>query len=173
MTTRLQLRPRSLSSLPLALVLLLVATLFLAACGGGGDNRESSEANDAETVEASGSSRTAPTMPVAQFAAVAADVDLTKVAESEAAGTPEPDEPDMALGADAYARLCADCHGDVGQGVADKGETVVGMELDAAAFLDLVRTGGDYGNEHIFAPIKISDDGITALFAYVQTLSEQ
>ena len=42
----------------------------------------------------------------------------------------------------------------------------------SAAFVDLLRAGGGYGNEHIFGPTKISDDGIVSLLAYVQTLSE-
>ena len=33
-----------------------------------------------------------------------------------------------------------------GTGVADKAETIVGIELDQAAFVDLMRAGGGYGN---------------------------
>ena len=64
------------------------------------------------------------------------------------------------------------CHGDDGTGVAGKAETIVGVELEPVAFVELLRAGGGYGNEHIFGPTKISDDGIVSLLAYVQTLSE-
>ena len=146
----------------LIIVLLLAVAVLLAACGGGSDSDDASDAAaPIEAVPESANRSAAPTMPVAQFAAVAADVDLTKVAESTGNGTPEPDgEPDLVLGQGAYDKLCAECHGDAGQGVADKGESIVGTSLDEVAFLDLVRTGGGYGNEHIFASIKISDDGI-------------
>ncbi len=112
-------------------------------------------------------------MPAPRFAAPTTMIDATKVAQSKSDATPEPEpEPDLAFGEAAYIRLCVDCHGDDGTGVADKAETIVGVELDQAAFVDLMRAGGGYGNEHIFGPSKISDDGIVSLLAYVQTLSE-
>ena len=170
MTT--QTHTRSFRIVILTLVLLLAAAMLLTACGGGNEDETGDAAASAGEAQPD-NGRAAPTMPVAQFDAVAAEVDLTKVAESEKDATPEPDEPDLALGESAYGRLCAECHGDAGEGVADKGETIVGMELDDVAFLDLVRTGGGYGNDHIFAPIKISDDGIMSLYAFVQTLSAE
>lgn len=153
------------------LTLTLLVALLIAACGGGGN--DSGEDVSAPAEEAQSSSRgAAPTMPVARFAAVEGEVDLTKVAESADDATPEPETgADLALGESAYGKLCAECHGDAGEGVADKGEAIVGLVDDEAALIDLLRTGGGYGNEHIFAPIKISDDGIASLYAYVLTLS--
>jgi mono/diheme cytochrome c family protein len=94
-------------------------------------------------------------------------IDATKVAGSES--TPEPGEPDVEFGATTYARLCAECHGDEGEGVADKGQAVAAMDSEAA-LEDLLRTGGGYGPEHLFGPDKISPDGIMALHAFMETL---
>ncbi len=145
--------------------------LFAAACGGGGDEAANESAVAAEEQDDSGGGL--PTMPAARFAAPTTMIDATKVAENEGDATPEPGgELDLAQGEDAYARLCAECHADDGTGVAEKAETIVGVELEQAAFVELLRAGGGYGNEHIFGPTKISDDGIDSLLAYVQTLSE-
>ena len=150
---------------------LFLVVLLLAACGGG--SRTDDGAAGAAAGESAQSGRVrgaAPTMPAAQFAAPTSVVDATKVAET--AATPEANEPDLDLGASAYARLCAECHGAAGEGVADKGSAVTGLALSEAEVTDLLRTGGGYGNEHIFGPSKISEDGIAGLTAFMATLGE-
>ncbi|MEZ4640449.1 MAG: c-type cytochrome, partial [Caldilineaceae bacterium] len=73
-----------------------------------------------------------------------------------------------------YDRRCAECHGPEGEGVADKGNALTGMTLDATAFGDVVRTAksGELGTEHIFGPSAVSPSGLDVLFAFVQSLSE-
>ncbi|NJN82656.1 MAG: cytochrome c [Caldilineaceae bacterium] len=156
-------------------LLLLAAMLMLAACGGGaGDSASTGESATPAQEPSSNSARVAPTALVARFGAPTSVIDLTKVAERAEDGTPEPDgNPDLALGENGYGRLCAECHGAAGEGVAGEGETIIGMTLEYGAFDDLLRTGGGNGNEHIFGPTKISDDGIRALLAFVQSLSTQ
>lgn len=170
----MQLHSDRLHIVTVALTIFLTAATLLTACGGGSNNADSTEdaASTAAEEEQDESAGGAPTMPAARFAAVEGDVDLTKVAESADDATPAPDgEADIALGESAYGRLCAECHGEAGEGVADKGEAITDVTLESAAFDDLLRTGGGYGNEHIFGPNTISDDGIASLLAFVQTLT--
>jgi len=107
-------------------------------------------------------------MPVAQFAAPTTMIDPTKVADANVAPEETP-EPDALLGEQAYTRLCTECHGDKGEGVIDQGDAIAGTVNDPAKLTDLLRTGGDLGSEHLFGPTKISDDGIDALYTYIQT----
>ena len=160
----------------LPLLSLLMVVMLVAACGGGGgesDDGTSDSASDAAETRDEGhdSDGGIPTMPAAQFAAPTTMIDPTKVAETENEATPEPEaEPDLTFGEEAYDELCAECHGAAGEGVADKGDAIVGLATDYSAFDDLLRSGGGYGNDHIFGPSAISDDGIESLFAYVQTM---
>jgi mono/diheme cytochrome c family protein len=78
---------------------------------------------------------------------------------------------DLTRGANAYARNnCAECHGENGEGVAGKGAAIAGITLTEDEFADLLRTGGGLGNTHIFGPSAISPGGMSALYAYVQSL---
>ena len=94
------------------------------------------------------------------------------MAQSESDGTPEPERTRYALGEEAYSATLCRLSWRRWDGCGRKAETIVGMELEPVAFVELLRAGGGYGNEHIFGPTKISDDGIVSLLAYVQTLSE-
>ena len=152
-----------------ALCTLFLVAFLVAACGGS-SGAEDSAAPAAESATSGRARSAAPTMPAAQFAAPTSVVDATKVAET--AATPDANEPDLELGASAYARLCAECHGDAGEGVVDKGSAVTGLALSEAEVTDLLRTGGGFGNEHIFGPSKISEDGIAGLTAFLATLGE-
>lgn len=150
------------------LLIALLLTWLLSACGG------DSAAEDGATGESAPGARAGreiPTMPAAQFAAPTTMIDPTKVAAA-AGETPEAAGADLATGESAYMRLCAECHGDDGTGIADTGSAVTGLNLDAEAMETLLRTGGGFGNEHIFGPSRISEDGIVALAAYMQTLGE-
>ena len=168
-----KLQPDRLRTLMIPLLVMAIALLPLAACRGS-DADSTGDSADAPAAQEQQEGGGVPTMPAAQFAAVEAEVDLTKVAETAEEATTEPDdEADLTLGASAYERLCVECHGTAGEGVADKGEAITGVDIDIPALVDLLRTGGGYGNEHIFGPAKISDDGIASLFAFMQTLSAE
>jgi mono/diheme cytochrome c family protein len=80
----------------------------------------------------------------------------------------------MARGATIYGNRCASCHGEQGEGIADKGEALAGKLTTLAAFDDLLRTGGQgsLGPDHLFGPTAISPSGLEALYTYVQSFSE-
>ncbi|MCB0113494.1 MAG: cytochrome c [Caldilineaceae bacterium] len=149
----------------------ILFVFLLTACGGAQDEQSSASAPRATDAPV-------PTMPAARFTAVAQQV-YTDTASSDAAATsapaPTPTEGvDLTRGKTIYDRRCAECHGPEGEGVADKGNALTGMTLDATAFGDVVRTAksGELGTEHIFGPSAVSPSGLDVLFAFVQSLSE-
>jgi mono/diheme cytochrome c family protein len=73
-----------------------------------------------------------------------------------------------------YTNRCASCHGEQGEGVADKASPLTEFELSYSEFDTLLRTGdnGVLGNEHLFGPNAVSPSGMQALYAYVQNLLE-
>ena len=160
-------RIRPSRTVVLAFLALFVLAFAASACGSSDDSSGDSASSDSAQSENSGGRRVIPTMPPARFAAPTTMIDATKVAGSES--TPEPGEPDIEFGTQTFSRLCAECHGDAGQGVADKGEAVGAMDSEEELD-DLLRTGGGYGPEHLFGPDKISPDGIMSLHAFMQTL---
>lgn len=150
---------------------LFVAALFsLSACG-----------SDSPAVE-----RAIPTQPSARFAMPTTMITPTPVTEaaatteaseeSEAAAPVAPaatPEIDLARGQTAYVnRGCAECHGEQGEGLPDKGATLASTELTLSEFTEWLRTGGkgQLGNDHIFGPSAISPGGMTALHAWLQSL---
>jgi mono/diheme cytochrome c family protein len=151
-------------------VVMLVVMVLVAACGGGGSASTGSAGGSEESATSAPSGRVVPTMPAAQFAAPTTMIDATKVAE--ASSTKEPAEADAAFGGDVYTRLCADCHGEALEGVSGKAEPIETYSLDEAGLDDLLRTGGGYGNDHIFGPDKVSPEGIRSLQAYLETLGQ-
>jgi len=81
--------------------------------------------------------------------------------------------PDLERGARAYAKnKCADCHGAAGEGVADKGNAIASTTLTLDEFEDVLRTGGDLGNSHIFGTSAVSPSGMAILYQYVQSLAD-
>ena len=160
-------------SLTIALALVAVVLLVASACGGGG--AASPGTGDSGSGVGSGQARggrVVPTMPVAQFAQPTTMIDPTKVAGQAVTPKAEQAEIDLEFGEQVYARLCVECHGEALGGVAGKAEPIVAHELDESGLTDLLRTGGGYGNEHLFGLDKVSPEGITALQAYMQTLLE-
>ncbi|RIK37745.1 MAG: hypothetical protein DCC55_23305, partial [Chloroflexi bacterium] len=95
--------------------------------------------------------------------AVTATVTTTQTAATGAA--------DLERGARSYERnQCGSCHGERGEGVEGKGAAIAGTTLSEREFENLLRTGGGLGNTHIFGPSAISPAGMSALYAYVQSL---
>ncbi len=154
------------------------------ACGGSGSS--SSGGNTA--VEA-----VVPTMPPAQFTAVANQsvltatvapgttnsvttaITATAVISTEAAGTDSSAvaNPDLERGARSYTKNnCGECHGEQGEGVDGKGNSIAGTALTSQEFDALLRTGNGLGAEHIFGPSAVSPGGMTTLYAYVQSLGQ-
>jgi mono/diheme cytochrome c family protein len=109
-------------------------------------------------------------MPAASFGQPTTMIDPTKVAESES--TPEPEEVDVEFGGQVYSRLCSDCHGEALEGMSGKAEPIDAYELDTEALTNLLRTGGGFGNAHIFGLDKVSPEGIASLQAYLETIDE-
>jgi mono/diheme cytochrome c family protein len=154
----------------------MLLVLLLAACGG------STPAQSPGSVPAS--LRPVATMPPARFTAVAQQVFTDTVRSTpseaiasagEATATPaSASAPDLTRGATVYTNRCASCHGDQGEGVADKGGALTEFELSYSEFDTLLRTGanGRLGNEHLFGPSAVSPSGMQALYAYVQSLSQ-
>ena len=85
------------------------------------------------------------------------------------------DDKLIARGQRSYEKLeCAKCHGEKAEGLPDKGASLAGTELTEAEFKDDLRTGakGELGNEHIYGTSAISESGITAVYAFLQSLGE-
>jgi mono/diheme cytochrome c family protein len=159
----------------------LVIILLLAACGGNSSGQSSQSAP--------ASLRPAPTMPAARFTPVSSQVftgtvSSSTVSTSTVETVSDSDQPtatpaavagpDLSRGATVYENRCASCHGDQGQGVADKGSDITDFELSLSEFDTLLRTGanGRLGPDHLFGPSAISRSGMEVLHAYVQSLAD-
>jgi len=151
-------------------ILLGALLLVSAACGA---SSTSSGGNTA--VEAA-----VATMPSASFTAVANQSVLTATVAITSAATTTTTEvvavessPDLERGARSYVKNeCGACHGEEGEGVADKGGAITGSTLTLQEFDTLLRTGNGLGAEHIFGPSAVSPGGVTTLHAYVQSLGK-
>jgi mono/diheme cytochrome c family protein len=165
-------------------LILFVLTLFLVACGGSSSNSNSSTGAQAP--------RAVPTMPRARFTAVAeqsvltrtgsltptatltATAEVTASTATTSAASAAVDPAILERGARAYERNeCATCHGEQGEGVAGQAGAIAGTTLSETEFTDVLRTGGGLGNSHIFGPSAISPGGMSALYAYVQSLGSE
>lgn len=155
--------------------LALLAALLITACGADAD--------------AANAPRVVPTQPSARFAMpttmITPTPDQPTVAstgtpeaeeEAAAAATPEPTAApaiDLNRGQTVFVnRNCAECHGEQGEGLPDKGATIAGTQLTLSEFTEWLRTGGKgvLGNDHIFGPTAISPGGMEALHAWLQSL---
>jgi len=147
----------------LTLFLCLIA-LIVAACGGSSDGAASS--NTPHVVA---------TMPPARFTAVAqqsAAQDTNVITKTDSLQTPTADAS-LSRGATIYQnKKCGDCHGAQGEGVASKGNALIGTPLTFQKFEDILRTGGNgsLGNAHLYGPSAISPSGMTNLYAFVTSL---
>jgi mono/diheme cytochrome c family protein len=157
---------------------LYLLTLLLAACGGGATTSNDGAGESADSFSAPA----VPTMPPARFTAVGQQSVMTQtvavtttapvtVAAVITADAPAAGSAELTRGANSYARNnCAECHGETGEGVGGKGKAIAGTTLTESEFTNLLRTGGGLGNTHIFGPSAVSPGGMTALYAYVQSL---
>lgn len=149
------------------MILLAALSLLVAGCGGGSASTNSTE-GDAGSAPTRRSAAVA-TMPSANFSSVGAQSGLTQTTvvtttavEEETAG------PDLALGERVYTNRCAECHGANGEG--GSASAVAGLTTPEEEFIDLLRTGGDLGNDHLFGTRAVSENGIGAMYAYLQSL---
>lgn len=107
----------------------------------------------------------APTEPPAIQTAAAA----TAAAQS----TPQLDPDRVARGRDRYAALeCGKCHGDQGEGTQD-GSALAGTKLSEQQFIDMLRSGGKLGNDHLYSTNRLSDTGGRNIYLYVLSLSQK
>jgi len=170
----------------------VLTVVLLAACGRGGDSDAAATPRVVPTMPAAQfamptsmiTPQAATGAASAATAAVTAEVTGEATAEAtgevaatetvaEAATPPPAPTVDLTRGATVYTnRGCAECHGDQGQGVADKGSAIAGTPLIEADFTDIMRTGRDIGPDHIYGPSAISPGGMTALHAWLQSLGQ-
>lgn len=109
-------------------------------------------------------------MPTANFESVADQSGITTTTEIETTAV-EDDGPDLAMGERVYGNKCAECHGASAEGTPDKASALTGLSQSFAEFEDLLRTGGELGPEHLFGTQAVSVNGLEAMHAYLQSLS--
>lgn len=158
-------------SLTMGSVFVALAIFTLSACGGSpADSVERVAPTPLSATFAMPTSMITPT-PAEAAADAAAQPDATATTAAPVAATTP--TPDLARGQTVYVnRKCGDCHGEEGVGIADKGATIAGTTLTLSEFTEILRTGGKgtLGNEHIFGPSAISPAGMSALYAWLQSL---
>ena len=109
-----------------------------------------------------------PTEP-AVFAALAATEAATAQAASAEAVTLDPQL--VTRGQDRYVKLdCGSCHGAKGEGT-DKGSAIAGAPKGEDAFVKFLQTGGNLGNDHLYAGNKLSPTGAHNLYLYVVSVA--
>lgn len=148
-------------------LMILLSTLFLlfvAGCGGG----QSADNGEIETSASARRAAAVATMPSANFGSVGDQSGLTETVTLSDTAPVEDSGPDLALGERVYTNRCAECHGAQGEG--DSASAVAGLTMEKADFVDLLRTGGDLGPDHLFGTRAVSENGLNAMFAYLQTL---
>ncbi len=157
-------------------LLVLLVVLFVA-CGGNESTSSTTGSNDtASTASGDAQAIPTPTQPVGNFQAVGEQSILTDTASltsttQTTASSSTSSSTASDLGQRSYAKnKCNECHGEKGEGVADKGKAIAGTSLSAESFDNVLRTGGGLGNSHIYGRSAISPTGMEALYAYVQGL---
>jgi mono/diheme cytochrome c family protein len=92
--------------------------------------------------------------------------------ETATAGAAAIDPDLIAAGKGRYEALqCGSCHGDDAKGT-DKGPALVGTKLTQAEFVNVLRTGGKLGNDHLYSTNRLSDAGGKNIYLYVLSLSK-
>lgn len=145
------------------LLLLCMMSLWLVGCGGGASNAPTPLP-------------TSTPIPTFQYVAPTVDPALATAAAARQGGTEEAGALDPVIvqrGRDAYVRLeCGSCHGENGEGT-EAGSALAGTTLSEDDFITYLRTGGDVGNDHLFASNRLSDSGGRNLYAYVLSLAAE
>lgn len=145
---------------------LALIVFVIVACGGA-----------AEDAAPAATSQPVATMPPARFTAVAeqsASQNTNVAPKADTLVTPTADAS-LSRGELVYNnKKCGECHGDQGEGVADKGGALAGTTLDFQKFEDILRTGdnGVLGNDHLYGASAISPSGMTNLYAFVTSLGK-
>ena len=145
---------------------LALIVFVIVACGGA-----------AEDAAPAATSQPVATMPPARFTAVAeqsASENTNVAPKADTLVTPTADAS-LSRGELVYTnKKCGECHGEQGEGVADKGNALAGTTLDFQRFEDILRTGdnGVLGNDHLYGPSAISPSGMTNLYAFVTSLGK-
>jgi len=157
---------------PLLFIALIVLLVAIGACGGN-SRSDGAAATDGSSTSANRRNEAVPTMPSARFESVGSQSTISETAvltETEAAvSEDEPDRtPDLALGERVYANRCAECHGAQAEG--DSAVAIAGLGMTEGEFIDLIRTGGELGPDHLFGTRAVSENGLTAMYAYLQSL---
>jgi mono/diheme cytochrome c family protein len=161
---------------PWTLLLLIVLGLGLVSCGKAGAQQP-----EPAGTAAPGEVTEAPTLitdaspPATYVWKQPTSIIEVKDTPAQTATPASADDKLIARGQRSYEKLeCGKCHGDNGEGLPDKGAALAGTELTEAEFKDVLRTGGkgELGNEHLYGTSAISESGIGALYAYLQSLAE-
>lgn len=151
----------------ISLILVCIAAMLLAGCGGANG---SNTGEDGQTESTRRRGENVPTMPAANFTSVGAQSGLT---ETTSLATPEPtaaEGPDLTLGERVYTNRCAECHGAAAEG--GSASALAGLTMDESTFEDLLRTGGNIGPSHLFGTRAVSENGLFAIHAWLQSLSD-
>jgi mono/diheme cytochrome c family protein len=157
--------------------LLLILGLSFAACQGrSGGAADVVEPATTERATEESTRITDATVPATHVWKQPTTIIKTDTTPTAATSTPASDDDKMiARGQGIYEkRECGQCHGDNAEGVPDKGAKLAGTSLTEAEFKDVLRTGakGELGNEHIYGTSAISESGITAVYAFLQSLGD-
>ena len=103
------------------------------------------------------------------------DTTPTATAAATTAATAAADDKFVARGQALYEKTeCGSCHGANAEGMPDEGAKLAGTALTEAEFKDVLRTGGqgELGNDHLYGTSAISESGISAVYAFLQSLGE-
>jgi mono/diheme cytochrome c family protein len=157
-------------------ILLVVLSLGLVACRaqGGGATASVTTSTPEATVEITRITDASP--PATHVWKQPTTIIKTQDTPAAATATPaSADDKLIARGQGIYERReCGQCHGDNAEGVPDKGARLAGTSLTEAEFKDVLRTGGkgELGNEHIYGITAISESGISAVYAFLQSIGD-
>lgn len=158
------------------LVLLVVLSLGFAACRPTGKGATASLTTSAPEATVESTRVTDATAPATHVWKQPTTIIKTQNTPAAATATPaSADDKLVTRGKGLFEKKeCGQCHGENAEGVPDKGAKLAGTSLTEAEFKDILRTGakGELGNEHIFGITAISESGISAVYAFLQSLGD-
>lgn len=155
-------------SIRISLVLCSIFLLLLLGACGGAASTDAAE-GDAGAPATNRRNDAVPTMPAARFDSVGNQSGISETKTlTETTTTTEETAPDLALGERVYTNRCAECHGAQAEG--GSAAALAGLTMAEADYVDLIRTGGDLGPDHLFGTRAVSENGLNAIYAYLQSL---